>query len=79
MIATLLKVLTHDRASVVRGHAAVALGKLGQGSAEVIAALLNALNDNRNASGALVPITQLGLPNFSSQSVSSDRSRRFST
>ena len=33
-------------------------------------ALLNALNDNRNASGALLPITQLGLPNFSSQSVS---------
>ncbi|MEH6436615.1 pilus assembly protein [Massilia sp. DD77] len=33
-------------------------------------ALLNALNDNRNASGALVPVTQLGLPNFSSQSVS---------
>ncbi|MFC0254498.1 pilus assembly protein [Massilia consociata] len=33
-------------------------------------ALLNALNNNRNANGALVPVTQLGLPNFSSKSVS---------
>ncbi len=32
--------------------------------------LLNALNDNRNASGALIPVTQLGLPNFTSKSVS---------
>jgi type IV pilus assembly protein PilY1 len=32
--------------------------------------LLNALNDNRNANGALLPVSQLSLPNFSSQSIS---------
>ncbi|MFC5511971.1 pilus assembly protein [Massilia jejuensis] len=32
--------------------------------------LLNALNNNRNASGALLPVSQLGLPNFSSKAVS---------
>ncbi len=31
---------------------------------------LNELNGNRNANGALMPVTQLGLPNFSTQSVS---------
>lgn len=33
-------------------------------------ARLNALNDNRAANGSLIPVTQLGLPNFTSQSVS---------
>lgn len=32
--------------------------------------LLTQLNDNRRADGSLIPITQLGLPNFSTQSVS---------
>jgi type IV pilus assembly protein PilY1 len=32
--------------------------------------LLNTLNDNKTAGGALIPVTQLGLPNFSSQAVS---------
>jgi type IV pilus assembly protein PilY1 len=34
--------------------------------------LLNDLNDNRDATGKLVPVTQLGLPNFASQSVSTE-------
>ncbi|MFL6674797.1 MAG: pilus assembly protein [Massilia sp.] len=33
-------------------------------------ALLNTLNNNTDASGKLIPVTQLGLPNFSSKSVS---------
>jgi type IV pilus assembly protein PilY1 len=32
--------------------------------------LLNTLNGNTNASGAVIPVTQLGLPNFSTQTVS---------
>jgi len=33
-------------------------------------ALLNALNNNKTAGGAIIPVTQLGLPNFSTQTVS---------
>ncbi|QOL48389.1 pilus assembly protein [Massilia litorea] len=33
-------------------------------------ALLTALNDNRNAGGSVIPVTQLGLPNFASKAVS---------
>ena len=35
-------------------------------------AALTALTNNRSAAGALLPVTQLGLPNFSSQSVVTD-------
>jgi type IV pilus assembly protein PilY1 len=33
---------------------------------------LNTINNNRDANGNLIPVTQLGLPNFSSQSISND-------
>lgn len=35
-------------------------------------AALATLSDNRSASGALLPVTQLGLPNFTSQSITTD-------